>query len=266
MQGLHSPCSPYPMPAPSPHWSTVTIDGRECEVFAPPAPLPGRALVYLHDLRGESLRECPLLCAAVEAARLPVIAPHSGRSWWLDRPMPGFDAALTPERFVVDRLRPEIESRFGVRPPGIAVMGIGMGGQGALRLAYRHPAVFPVSAAITPAIDFHRAMREAGERADGELFDTLWETFGDVERARQDTAILHVHPLNWPRHQFFASDPADVHWHDGADRLHSKLVALGIPHTAALEPRADFIATAAAEAVQFVLAALDQESRRLPGG
>ena len=254
------------MPAPSPHWSTITIDGRECAVFAPPDPLPGRALVYLHDLRGESLRDCPPLCAAVEAARLPVIAPQSGRSWWLDRPMPGFDAVFTPERFVVDRLRPEIEARFGARPPGIAVMGIGMGGQGALRLAYRHPAVFPVSAAITPAIDFHRAMREAGERADGELFDTLWETFGDVERARQDTAILHVHPLNWPRHQFFASDPADVHWHDGADRLHSKLVALGIPHTAALEPRADFIATAAAEAVRFVLAALDQESRRLPGG
>jgi S-formylglutathione hydrolase len=109
-------------------------------------------------------------------------------------------------------------------------------------------------------------MREAADRDDGELFDTLWESFGDVERARQDTAILHVHPLNWPRHQFFASDPADPHWHDGADRLHSKLVALGIPHTALLEPRADFTATAAAEAVRFVLAALDQESRRLPGG
>jgi pimeloyl-ACP methyl ester carboxylesterase len=250
------------MPVTPHHWSTVTIAGRECEVFAPPDPLPGRALVYLHDLHGESLRACPPLCGPIETARLPVVAPGAGRSWWLDRPMPGFDAALTPERFVIDRLLPEIASRFGVRPPGIAVMGIGMGGQGALRLAYRHPAVFPVSAAIAPAIDFHRAMREAADRADGEFFDTLWDTYGDVERARQDTAILHVHPLNWPRHQFFASDPADVHWHDGADRLHSKLVALGIPHTALLEPRAEFTATAAADAVRFVLAALEQESRR----
>jgi S-formylglutathione hydrolase len=266
MQAFRSVALSPLSPVSSPHWSTVAIAGRACEVFAPPDPLPGRALVSLHDLRGESLRDCPPLCAAVEAARLPVIAPQAGRCWWLDRPIAGFDATLTPERFVIDRLRPEIEARFGVRPPGIAVIGIGMGGQGALRLAYRHPAVFPVSAAIAPAIDFHRGMREAADRDDGELFDTLWESFGDVERARQDTAILHVHPLNWPRHQFFASDPADPHWHDGADRLHSKLVALGIPHTALLEPRADFTATAAAEAVRFVLAALDQESRRLPGG
>jgi S-formylglutathione hydrolase len=266
MQSIRSPALSPLVPVSSIHWSTVAIAGRACEVFAPPDPLPGRALVYLHDLRGGSLRECAPLCAAVEAARLPVVAPQAGRCWWLDRPIAGFDTSLTPERFVVDRLRPEIEARFGARPPGMAIIGVGMGGQGALRLAYRHPAVFPVSAAIAPAIDFHRGMREAADRDDGELFDTLWETFGDVERARQDTAILHVHPLNWPRHQFFASHPADPHWHDGADRLHSKLVALGIPHTALLEPRADFTATAAAEAMRFVLAALDQESRRLPGG
>jgi hypothetical protein len=78
-----------------------------------------------------------------------------------------------------------------------------------------------------------------------------------------------VHPLNWPRHQFFASDPADLHWHDGAARLHSKLVALGIPHTAVLEPRDGggsiaYDDAVAADAMRFLLAALDQEARRLP--
>jgi S-formylglutathione hydrolase FrmB len=252
------------MVASRPHWSTITVAGRECELFAPPAPAAGRAVVWLHDLAEERLCDAAPFRDPLEAARVPVIAPRSGRSWWLDRPMPGYDAGMTPERFVVDAVRAEIERRFAVRPPGIAVMGVGMGGQGALRIAYRHPAVFPVAAAVAPAIDFHRGMREAGDLADGELFDTLWEAFGDVERARQDTAILHVHPLNWPRHQYFASDPADALWHDGADRLRSKLVALGIPHVAALEPRADFAAAAAAAAVAFVLAALDAEGRRLP--
>jgi S-formylglutathione hydrolase FrmB len=163
-------------------------------------------------------------------------------------------------------VRGEIERRFGVKPPGIAVVGIGMGGQGALRIAYRHPAVFPIAAAIAPAVDFHQGMREAGDRDDGELYDVLWDLYGDVEPARQDTAILHVHPLNWPRHQWFASDPADVHWHDGAVRLHSKLAALGIPHEWVLESRGrpeDFIDRVASEAIAYVIAALDKESRRV---
>jgi len=85
-----------------------------------------------------------------------------------------------------------------------------------------------------------------------------------------------VHPLNWPRHQCFASDPADEHWHDGAVRLHEKLAALGIPHTAWLESRVDadtaarggahgppFYDAVAADVVRFLVAALDAEARRV---
>ncbi len=257
------------VPPPRPHWSTITVAGHPCELYAPPDPLPGRALIYLHGVRERWLQEAMALRDRIEAARLPAIAPRTGRSWWIDRIVPGFDAHVTPERYVVDAVRAEVARRFGVQPPGIALVGTSMGGQGALRLAYRHPGLFPVAAAIAPAIDFHLAMRECGDREEGELYDTLWQVYGDVERGRQDTAILHVHPLNWPRHQFFASDPDDLHWHDGAVRLHSKLVALGIPHVAVLEPRGGghspvYYNAVAADAMQFILAALDQESRRVP--
>jgi len=258
------PSSAPPASAP---WSIVSVAGHECEVYAPPQPLPGRALIYLHDLRASRLQDFAPLRTAIEAARLPTLAPLTGRSWWLDRIMPAFDPRITPERFVSDTIRAEVAHRFGVTPPGIGLVGTGMGGQGTLRLAYRYPAIFPVAAAIAPAIDFHEGMRRADERDDGELFDTLWHSFGDVELARQDTAILHVHPLNWPRHQWFASDPDDPHWHDGAARLHSKLNALGIPHEARIDARfagrAAFLDRMAAEAIGFVVAALDQESRRL---
>ena len=253
-------------PPPRPHWSAIIVDGHDCELFAPPEAAAGRAVIYLHDLHGRFLQESAGLRDAIEAARLPTIAPRGGRSWWLDKPLPSFDARMAPERFVVDNVRAEVVRRFGVQPPGIALLGIGMGGQGALRIAYRHPAVFPIAAAIAPAIDFHQGMRDAGNRDDGELFDALWELYGDVEPARQDTAILHVHPLNWPRYQWFASDPADWHWHDGAARLHSKLVALGIPHEWLLESRGSpetFNDEVAPEAIRFVVAALDKESRRL---
>ncbi|MFM9024231.1 MAG: alpha/beta hydrolase-fold protein [Planctomycetaceae bacterium] len=256
------------MPSPSrPHWSTIEVGGHACELFSPPDPRPSRAVVFLHGVDGRRLEELPSLRDLVEAARIPVVGPRAGRSWWLDRIVPAFDAAVSPERFLVDAVRAEIERTFDVRPPGIALVGVGMGGQGALRLAYRHPAVFPVAAAIAPAIDFHQAMRDAPDRDDGDSYDTLWQIYGDVERARQDTAILHVHPLNWPRHQCFASDPADTDWHDGAARLHSKLVALGIPHLALLEPRGGghpvaFEERMAPDVMRFVLEALDAESRR----
>lgn len=252
------PLTPLRSPVP---WTTVSIAGHRCEIYAPPDPLPGRGLIYLHDLDGAPRDDEHLPRDLIEPLRMPVIAPQTGRSWWLDKIVPAFDAAITPERYVVEHVREEFRFRFGISPPGIALLGAGMGGQGALRIAYRHPAVFPVAAAVSPAIDFHVAMRESGSRDDGERFDTLWELFGDVERARQETCILHVHPLNWPRHQFFASDPADLAWHDGAARLHSKLAALGIPHTALLERR-DARADVAA-ALSFIAAALDQESRRL---
>jgi len=255
------------MPAPPrSHWSTIDVGGHACETYAPPDALPGRALIYLHDAGGRRLEDVPALRELVEAARLPVLGPRVGASWWLDRIVSVFDARVTPERFVVDAIRAEAGRRFGVQPPGIALLGLGMGGQGALRLAYRHPAVFPVAAAIEPAIDFHAAMRDSHERVDGAHYELLWEVYGDVERARQDTAILHVHPLNWPRHQFFASDPDDPHGHDGAVRLHSKLTALGIPHRALLQGRgghADtFVDWVAADAMRFLLDALDGESRR----
>ena len=258
-------------PLPSrPQWSVIDVAGHACEVFTPSEPAPGKAVIYLHGVRERWLRESTVLRDAIEAASLPVIAPRTGRSWWLDRPMPCFDPQVTPEQYIVGSVRGEVQRRFGVVSPGIALIGASMGGQGALRIAYRHPAIFPIAAAISPAIDFHLAMREAGDRDDGEFYDTLWQTYGNVERARQDTAILHVHPLNWPRHQCFASDPSDIHWHDGATRLHSKLVALGIPHTALLDHRSGghnsaFYDTVAPEIVQFVLTALDAESRHVPG-
>ena len=257
-----------PTPDSAPHWSMIDVAGHPCECFDPPGAAPGIAVIYLHGVRERMLRESNGLREAIETAGLRALAPRTGRSWWLDRIIAPFDSRVTPERFVVDEVVAEVGRRFGVKPPLIGLVGTSMGGQGALRLAYRHPTVFPVAAAIAPAIDFHLALRDLHAIPDGDLFANLYEIYGDVERARQDTAILHVHPLNWPRHQWFASDPDDWQWHDGAERLHGKLAALGIPHTAVLDLRAGghgpaYYDSVAPEAIRFILTALEAESRRL---
>ena len=134
-----------------------------------------------------------------------------------------------------------------------------MGGQGALRLAFKHPELFPVVAAIAPVIDYHELYGQGGP---------LDQMYDSKEQCRQDTVTLHVNPLKAPPHIFFSIDPDDARWFRGCDRLDEKLNALGIPHEIDFTTRAgghswDYFNHMAERAVRFVHAGLEEESRRL---
>ena len=88
------------------------------------------------------------------------------------------------------------------------------------------------------------------------------------EQARQDTALMHIHPSEQPRHIYFCCDPDDAEWHRGNDRLHEKLMALGVAHECDLETRAgghtwQYYDHVAERVLRFLAAGLEQESRRL---
>jgi hypothetical protein len=92
--------------------------------------------------------------------------------------------------------------------------------------------------------------------------------YRDADEARQDTATLHIHPLNWPRHQFFCCDPADTRWHESADRLRMKLWSLGVPFECDLETSAgghsfEYASHMAPRAIDFIAKSLEQERLRL---
>lgn len=247
-------------------WSLHDLAGLPCDLFLPAnGTLSGQAILYLHDLEKRRPQDLPELKQPLEKTGLPIIAPRGGESWWLGRALKSFQSELTAEAYLLGPVLEAFQKHFAVSPPTIGLLGTEMGGQGVLQLAYRYPNRFPVAAAIGPAIDFHQGMQRGHEWSDGERFASLWEMFEDVEEARQETALLHIHPLNWPRHQWFASDPRDLRWHDGAVRLTSKLTALGIPHTAILDRPAEsgLLKAFASEALAFICQALDAESRRL---
>jgi S-formylglutathione hydrolase FrmB len=134
-----------------------------------------------------------------------------------------------------------------------------MGGQGALRFAYKYPNVFPVVAAIAPAIDYQTRMEEGDE--------TLPLMYRDAEQARQDTALLHIHPLNWPRRQWFCCSPEDYRWHNSADRLRMKLASLGIPYECDLDSDGShgwtYYEQMAPAAMQFLFEGLESERKRI---
>ncbi len=92
--------------------------------------------------------------------------------------------------------------------------------------------------------------------------------YPDAEAARQDSATLHVHALNWPRHTWFCCDPQDSRWHDSGDKLHMKLFSLGIPHEHDLETSRgghsfDFYNHMVPAAMQFVVERLERERLRV---
>jgi len=211
-------------------WTVETVGGHPCDVFVPREPNPqGYVLLYLHGVHEGRLGDHAAFGEQFERHGLVVVGPRTRRSWWTNRVCPEFDPQVTAERHVIDRVLPYLADRFAAAPPKIGLFGTSMGGQGALRFAYRYPDRFPVVAAISPAIDFYRRLERPEEG------DPLLEMYPDPEAARQETAILHVHPLNWPRHQFFCCDPTDYDWFDSSDRLRMKLSSLGVPFECDLE-------------------------------
>ncbi len=240
-------------------WYSADIAGKPADVYTPPGGRPRFGVLYLHPFGLETLVGNTAFTRLFDELRLGCVCPHAGRCWWADRVCRDFDPVLTPERFLLDHVVPYFQTTWGLAPPGIALLGISMGGQAALRLAFKHPRTFPVAAAISSAIEYHELYGL------GYAIDDMYDS---KEQCRQDTALLHVHPAHYPPHLFFAIDPTDIDWYRGNDRLHEKLAALGIPHEYDLTTRAgghswQYFNALADRAVRFLTAALEQESRRL---
>lgn len=242
-------------------WSEVTVAGKPCDVFEPTQRHEhGYALIYLHGVHLTRLVDQPAFTELFEQHGLPVICPMTQRSWWTNKVCAEFDPQLTAEQHLLQNVLPYMKERWDVAAPKVGLFGTSMGGQGALRFAYKYPDTFPVVAAISPAIDYHKRMDHADE--------TLPLMYPDKEAARQDTALLHIHPLNWPRHQFFCCDPTDDRWYDSCDRLHMKLWSLGVPHEMDLTTSGGghsfaYYSLMAPKAIGFLLERLDKERLRV---
>ncbi len=200
-------------------WSTVSLAGRTVDRFLP-AETPVGIACFLHGYDNRALSESLAYTQALARHRLIGYAPHGPGCWWTDTIAPQFDPQLSPIAWL---RRPFAEAVRAAHPDlsgPIAVFGYEMGGQGALQLAYRAAREFPIVAAVAPKVDFETWYGHG---------TTLDELFPDREAARQQTATLHLHPLNYPKFQLLLCDPGDVYCLDGVVTLASKLTSTGIP-------------------------------------
>ena len=131
-------------------WSTIEVDGHPCEVYEPAQPNEhGYVVIYLHGVSGEWLHDKEEFTEQFERYGLKVIGPRTKRSWWSDRICTEFDSEQTAESYVRDNIFNHIQQQWGVSAPRVALLGTSMGGQGALRLSYKYPGIFPIVAAIS---------------------------------------------------------------------------------------------------------------------
>lgn len=229
------------------HWTTIDVGGHSVEVLET-AEAPVGAVLWLHHVDGRSVRGREVFERVFSEQRLMAICPQAGPCWWLDGICPAFDDTISPMAFLRGPVMQLVEQRWGLVPPRVAVAGLGMGGQGAVNLAFRHARLFPTVAAIAPDLDFHQ-WHGCGFALD--------ELFPSKEAARQQTAILHLHPLNWPKHMRFWCDPADPLSFEGTERLLSKLSSTGIPY------EADLATTAAGDVWDYCDRVLPEAARFL---
>jgi S-formylglutathione hydrolase len=244
----------------SANWSATEIGSKIADIYEPAGKYrPRFGVLHLHGSSRETLRGRSAFTRWFDELNLVCICPHGARCWWGDRLCSEFDAQLTPERYLLDVVLPYFKTRWGISAQAVGLQGVSMGGQGALRLAFKHPDLFPVVAALAAAIDYHELYGQ----------DTLLEEMYDSkEQCRQDTVPLHVHPVHFPAQIFFAVDPEDVRWYRGNDRLHEKLIALGIPHEIDFQTRAgshswQYYDHMAEHVERFIHAGLEIQSRRL---
>ena len=213
-------------------WSQSTISGQPVEAFSPAGAIG--TVIMLN-------RESEAWTVALAKHRLAAVVPLA-ECWWSKRPEEGFEELGSPERFLLERVLPLHRIQ--------AVAGTGIGGQAALRLAFKYPDHFPIAASLNGAIDFHEHYGQ------GTSLDTL---FRSREAARQDTATLQVRSGPNAPEVWFACFPQSE-WFRGNDRLREKLNAIGVAHTSDLEssPKGNFDAMMA-----FIATAIRQRARRL---
>jgi S-formylglutathione hydrolase len=233
-------------------WSRIDIAGKSVDTYDPPDALPF-LVIYLHSLQEETPATDPLFTDLLRQHRLRCVAPRGGPCWWVDRRCLAFDENRTPEGYLLNELIPWAQARWPLRPRRIALAGVEMGGQGAVRLAFKYPQRFPIAASIAGAFDCQEWYGR------GTPLDAMYP---DRERCRHDTAILHIDPHEWPPHIWFVCSPTERMSYRGNDRLHEKLTAMGVPHTTDLDTPAtpqQWLAPMMA----FLAEALQQEAKRL---
>jgi len=165
-----------------------------------------------------------------EGKRVLVVMPDAGRSFYVNDPRPG---GLRYHDHMIEDVLGYIERVFPVHQERRArgLIGISMGGYGALLLALRHPELFGVVASISGSTYFGHQPSERHRNDDvGALAASLPREGNDLFYLAERIANSTIRPI------IRLSCGTQDHLWETNLAFHRHLARLGIPHTWVAHP------------------------------
>ena len=152
-----------------------------------------------------------------------VLVDAQGNSWYFDSPV---NASLRMETYVTQELLPYIDSAYHTYdiPQGRAIMGLSMGGHGALFLALRHQELFGWAGSMAGGVDFSTFTNH------WDIPTLLGPYTKNKKRWRQYTVNHHAATLETIEVQLMIDCGEDDFFLEGNNALHDILSERGIEH------------------------------------
>lgn len=154
-----------------------------------------------------------------------LVCPEGGESWFLDSPI---DSSIRFETYITRDVIQFIDSHYKTikNRRGRAIMGVSMGGHGALFLAFRHPNLFGACGSISGGpLDYYLAVNKARHTknlGDSSLYGDNWKNLSVVnivEHYSLTDSLAIIFDCG-TEDQFYAANKI----------LHEKMLTLKIPH------------------------------------
>jgi hypothetical protein len=248
-------------------WHTHTVGGYAVRLSLPPGSAVAGRVLMLQPFDPQSDYFAQAFTQHLHAHRLACCVPEPVDPFWLDRPVAAFAHAEghTPLQYLRQVVVPwlieavPLATASATASETVGLLGVSLGGQAVLRLAFRYAEQFPVVAALAAVTDFHELYGQ------GTLLDAVYP---DREACRRDTPSLAIRAGQTPHSLFLAADPEDASWYDGNALLHEKLLAMGVAHEAQLSQTASgdtraYLQQLAPTAIAFLADALRRQALRL---
>lgn len=205
-----------------------------------PAALP--VVVLLHGMGDDhrSLDRFGLssgLRAAMEAGRIPrahFAMPYGERGFWID----WHDGSRPYERYLLEEVLPAAEALLGARPSRErrVILGVSMGGGGALQIGMRHPELFGGAGSLSGLLLDQEEARSLLRTSRTRFFVDLERVFGDGSDqeyfdAHDVYGIAERRAAAFDQRIFLAAGTReDPEFLRTTRRFHDHLAALGIAH------------------------------------
>ncbi len=152
-----------------------------------------------------------------------VLVDARGNSWYFDSPV---NSSLRMETYVTQELLPYIDSAYNTHPmaQGRAIMGLSMGGHGALFLALRHQELFGWAGSMAGGVDFSTFTNH------WDIPSLLGPFKKNKKRWMEYTVNYHALTLDSVEVQLMIDCGEDDFFLEGNNALHDILAERGIEH------------------------------------